>query len=221
MFAQKLATENTWQEQYVQEAIFEYRRFLYLMAVSPSKLAPSKLIDVVWHLHLTFTKNYWDDLCGQILKQPLHHNPSSGSSGEERELAEAYNLTLAMYRDEFGENPPAKFWPRPGDRGESHEVRMFNPKHYLLLPRKYFPFLLFVGFGLFWLGTRFSFAVAAPFMAIGAACIVCGYAFGPPGVGASTNGSCGGSGCGGGHGGCNGGWSGSCGGICGGGCGGH
>lgn len=217
VFAKKLATENTWQEPFVQDAIREYKRFIYLMAISPSKVAPSEIIDIVWHLHLTFTKNYWDDLCGQIVKKPLHHNPGNGSDQDQQELQDAYQLTLSLYRKEFDEEPPARFWPQPGEPGGTHEIRTFNPKHYLLVPRKLFHLLAIAGFGLVLVCGTSKLSYSAPFMGLGAIFMVSGLALGPRGLDIGLGGSCAGGGCGGGHGGCNGACSGSCSGGCGGG----
>jgi hypothetical protein len=33
-------------------------------------------VDQAWHLHLTFSENYWKVFCPQILGSPLHHHPT-------------------------------------------------------------------------------------------------------------------------------------------------
>ncbi|MFD1733046.1 hypothetical protein ACFSC4_21000 [Deinococcus malanensis] len=56
------------------EVLGEYRRFLHLSTLGP--VSPSHLVDEAWHLHLTYTQDYWERL-PQVLGRALHHNPAS------------------------------------------------------------------------------------------------------------------------------------------------
>lgn len=87
----------------------DYRRFLYLVATGGQVLAPSSVIDRVWHQHLMDTKAYFDSFCPQVLGKPLHHIP-----GRPAPVADAAYLdTLAQYQAEFGEAPLPEIWPLP------------------------------------------------------------------------------------------------------------
>lgn len=74
-------------------------------------MTPSRDVDEAWHLHLIYTRSYWDDLCGKVLRRPLHHNPTSGGAANARRFREAYEATLAAYEHEFRAKPPADIWP--------------------------------------------------------------------------------------------------------------
>lgn len=90
-------------------ALNEYRCFLYLAAVSTEILAPSPLIDHIWHHHIHHTRAYFDDFCANIIGRVIHHNP--GRVGADRDPA--YLATLTLYESEFGDQPFDKVWPRP------------------------------------------------------------------------------------------------------------
>lgn len=112
-FAQRLARENGWPADYTRRTLREYRRFVFLAMTSPKAVCPSEAVDQAWHQHLTFTQNYWEDFCGQVLGQPLHHGPTKGGSREAEKHHDMYERTLALYRETFGEEPPADIW-EPG-----------------------------------------------------------------------------------------------------------
>jgi hypothetical protein len=110
-FAAKLARDNGWDRPFAEAVAQEYRRFLYLAATAQTPVTPSDAVDRAWHLHLTYSRHYWDVLCGQILGRPLHHDPSLGGAGEDARHRDQYAGTLARYRETFGEEPPAAIWP--------------------------------------------------------------------------------------------------------------
>ncbi|MEO1494462.1 MAG: hypothetical protein AAFV19_20130 [Pseudomonadota bacterium] len=109
-FSRKLAAAEGWSDEFTARAIEEYRRFLYLTQVSADQVTPSQIIDRVWHLHLTFTHDYWDVMCDQVLGARLHHDPCAGAEEMPRYNAQ-FAATWALYRVEFGEAPPDEFWP--------------------------------------------------------------------------------------------------------------
>lgn len=110
-FTDRLARENGWSKAFAAGAIEEYKKFVYLAAVSERHVTPSDIVDQVWHLHLTFTRSYWDMLCGGVLQKPLHHNPTKGGPAERARYRTQYAETLALYRSEFGCDAPQAFWP--------------------------------------------------------------------------------------------------------------
>lgn len=110
-FSQRLARENGWSHLHALRVIGEYRRFLFLAVTAGHPVSPSDTIDQAWHLHLTYTRSYWETLCGEVLRQPFHHQPTRGGSGERAKFQDWYTRTLASYRAAFNELPPADLWP--------------------------------------------------------------------------------------------------------------
>ncbi len=110
-FADKLAREQGWTRAFADRAIEEYKRFLFLAATSGALTVPSEAVDQVWHLHLTHTRSYWDDLCAKTLGRPLHHDPSPGGWTARDRHARAYARTLERYRRVFGAAPDCTIWP--------------------------------------------------------------------------------------------------------------
>lgn len=110
-FEQRLARENGWSELRALEVDGEYRRFLYLAARVREPMTPSAAVDQAWHLHLSYTRHYWDILCGQVLEQRLHHDPTEGGSQEVARFHYQYQRTLDAYAAVFGSEPPPAIWP--------------------------------------------------------------------------------------------------------------
>lgn len=115
-FAQRLAHENRWKPSYAERVIVEYKRFLALTELAGHVICPSEQIDQAWHLHLLYTRSYWDRLCDGVLGRPLHHSPSSGGDAEHAKHLDLYQRTLASYRRLFGAEPPADIWPSAARR---------------------------------------------------------------------------------------------------------
>jgi uncharacterized protein (TIGR04222 family) len=125
-FSAKLASKQNWSAAYTKRAVAEYRRFLFLCCISPSGAAPSQPVDEVWHLHLTYTKIYWVDLCQGVLGKELHHFPSAGGPAEDSRHRKWYRQTLRQYREIFEEEPPADWWPLPIKAVNIPNVPQFN-----------------------------------------------------------------------------------------------
>ena len=87
----------------------EYRRFVYLTQVADTQMTPSEPVDRAWHMHLTFTRNYWDEFCAKVLSTPLHHDPCTGDEEMPRYRSQ-YEQTMALYEHEFGTRPPRDIW---------------------------------------------------------------------------------------------------------------
>ena len=115
-FSARLARENGWTREYALRVIEEYRRFVYLAMTAGHTVTPSVAVDEAWHLHLTYTRSYWDEMCGTVLGRPLHHDPTRGGAAEGGRFLDAYARTLRSYRAAFGEAPPADIWPSPAER---------------------------------------------------------------------------------------------------------
>ena len=79
-FADRLARENGWSSGHADRVIREYLRFCVLAVHCDHPVTPSVDVDQAWHLHLTYTRSYWDHFCKTVLQQPLHHDPTTGGS---------------------------------------------------------------------------------------------------------------------------------------------
>ena len=112
-FSARLARENGWSRGYTARVITEYRRFVFLAVIGRHPVSPSDDVDQAWHLHLLYTKSYWTEFCGAILKRPLHHAPTQGGSTERDKFMSWYRHTLERYRTVFDVPPPADIWPTP------------------------------------------------------------------------------------------------------------
>jgi uncharacterized membrane protein YgcG len=112
-FSLRLAQENGWTHAFALRAIDEYRRFAYLACIAGEELTPSDEVDQVWHLHLAYSRDYWEDFCPNVLKRPFHHGPTDGGSEEDARYGANYIRTLQHYAAVFGEAPPLDIWPPP------------------------------------------------------------------------------------------------------------
>jgi hypothetical protein len=112
-FSDKLKEQQQWTISYTERVIEEYRKFIFLCMVAPKGASPSKAVDEAWHLHLTYTKSYWIDLCKNTLGREIHHHPSKGGTAENHKHKEWYKETLDLYKELFGKNAPADIWPDP------------------------------------------------------------------------------------------------------------
>lgn len=110
-FTDRLARENRWDKAHTERVIGEYRRFCYLAMTAGHEVTPSDAVDQAWHLHLTYSRDYWQVFCPQVLGADLHHGPTSGGTVERARYYQQYADTLAAYEAAFGEVPPADIWP--------------------------------------------------------------------------------------------------------------
>ncbi len=115
-FIARLARENRWSLAKAEQVVEEYRRFCYLAVTAGHEVTPSDAVDQVWHLHLTYSRDYWEVFCPQVLQADLHHGPTSGGPVEAGRYYCQYAATLAAYEATFGEAPPAAIWPAAAKR---------------------------------------------------------------------------------------------------------
>lgn len=149
-FADRLARDNGWSHAYAKQVIREYLRFIYLCATSKQMSTPSEDVDQAWHLHMVYTRSYWDDLCDGILKFRLHHDPTRGGGEAGQTYAQAYQRTLDRYQEQFGEAPPSRVWPPVNQRfGRAATFRRVNlADHYLIPVRRAKAAVVAAGLGL-------------------------------------------------------------------------
>ena len=136
-FAARLARENRWTVQQAQAVVLEYKRFCYLAVTSDHEVTPSDAVDQAWHLHLTYSRDYWDVFCPQVLGTVLHHGPTKGGAAERDRFYHQYAATLAAYEAAFGSSPPAAIWPAAHRRFavDPKNVRV-NVSDGIFLPRR-------------------------------------------------------------------------------------
>ncbi|MCC7437156.1 MAG: hypothetical protein IT211_01530 [Armatimonadetes bacterium] len=133
-FSRRLARENSWSQRHTERVIEEYRRFLFLAMAAGHPVTPSVDVDQAWHLHLTYTRSYWDDLCPNVLREPLHHQPTKGGNSEGAKFQDWYARTLQSYQAAFGVAPPADIWPAPAVRlaAESRIRQVSSRTHWVI-----------------------------------------------------------------------------------------
>lgn len=149
-FSDRLACEQGWSPAQAAAAIEEYRRFCFLAVVEAEVMCPSHQVDMVWHLHMTYTRDYWTRWCGEVLQTPLHHEPSRGGPNELTLHRERYAQTLARYEAWFGA-PPIDCWPGTQQRFDRPgRYRAVDTTRVWLLPKPRWtvPQLVMSGLGL-------------------------------------------------------------------------
>lgn len=137
-FSERLARENGWTIGYSTKVIEEYKKFIFLCCVTKTGVTPSDQVDQVWHLHLTYTKSYWVELCKNVLQKDIHHNPTKGGEKEGAKFDDFYTDTINLYKEKFKSEPPSTIWPNNKVRFSDINFQRVNLNHYLLLRKPYF-----------------------------------------------------------------------------------
>jgi hypothetical protein len=135
-FQARLARENGWSEAHSARVIGEYKRFCFLAATCGHEVTPSDAVDQAWHLHLTYSRDYWERFCPEVLGRPLHHEPSQGGAASGHHFFERYAETLQSYERVFGECAPVDLWPNAARRLlQDPKARRFHPRDGFLVTR--------------------------------------------------------------------------------------
>ena len=135
-FTARLARENGWDRDYARRVVGEYKKFMFLAVATGHPVTPSEQVDQAWHLHLVYTRSYWEDFCGKVLSQPVHHGPTKGGHEEQAKYHEWYERTKESYHRLFEEKPPADIWPDADKRfGEDLHYRRVNTKRNWIVPK--------------------------------------------------------------------------------------
>ncbi|NLS25343.1 hypothetical protein S2M10_03070 [Sphingomonas sp. S2M10] len=136
-FVERLARENGWRRDHAERVFEEYRRFCFLAVTAGHVVTPSDPVDQAWHLHLAYTRDYWERFCPQVLGRPLHHGPTAGGAAEQHRFFLQYTETLRSYERAFGP-PPADLWPDAGRRlTQDHKARRVHPRDAFIVPRRH------------------------------------------------------------------------------------
>jgi hypothetical protein len=137
-FAARLARENGWPQSFAERVVAEYRRFVYLACTANHEVTPSEEVDQAWHLHLAYSRNYWEEFCPNVLRRPLHHGPTAGGPAEDARYRENYRRTLALYGETFGVAPPHEIWPPEAIRfGHADEFVRVNKALFSIQPHRW------------------------------------------------------------------------------------
>ncbi|WP_052768977.1 glycine-rich domain-containing protein [Aurantiacibacter marinus] len=137
-FEHRLARENRWPPDFAARVISEYKRFCFLAVMAGRQVTPSDAVDQAWHLHLTYSRDYWQRFCPDILGCDLHHGPTAGGKAERSRYYDQYAETLKAYEDTFGESPPLDIWP-PAARRFNVDPLAFrvNPADAIVMDRRW------------------------------------------------------------------------------------
>lgn len=102
-FSTRLASENNWTKNFSKKAIVEYKKFMYLAGTSDLMVAPSEIVDTVWHQHLVYTQSY-AAFC-KIIGKDIQHIPSTHNSADALKFKQAKVRTTNLYISIFGTQP--------------------------------------------------------------------------------------------------------------------
>ena len=99
-FAARLARENAWSSAFAARAIAEYRRFVWLGADGGPRGNAIRRRRSVWHLHLTYTRSYWDRFCADTRTTATPRATKEASESRARRTIRAH---AGHYREFFAE----------------------------------------------------------------------------------------------------------------------
>jgi hypothetical protein len=134
-FSDRLARENGWTKSYTLRVVEEYRKFLFLCCITETGVTPSDPVDQAWHLHLTYTRSYWIDLCRNTLEKEIHHNPTMGGKKESKKFDNFYTTTNQLYKEKFGVAPPEDIWPDNHIRFADIHFQRINLRQYWIIKK--------------------------------------------------------------------------------------
>jgi len=135
-FSKRLARDNRWSQEFAHRVIEEYKKFTFLAVSADHPVTPSDQVDQVWHLHLSYTRSYWEEFCPQVLERSLHHDPTRGGEAEDQKFEDWYNRTLESYEQFFEQTPPTDIWPAANIRfGQDVQFVRVNTQRNWVLPK--------------------------------------------------------------------------------------
>ena len=135
-FSQRLARDNGWPLEFALRVVEEYKRFAFLAVAADHPVTPCDPVDQAWHLHLAYSRSYWEDFCPNALKTSLHHEPTRGGEKEGAKFENWYERTLASYERFFGEAAPDDIWPTVRVRfGRDGEFVRVNAQQVWVIPK--------------------------------------------------------------------------------------
>jgi hypothetical protein len=97
----RLLKDGTMPSTWVDEAIFEFRRFLGLRILGGPMAMVSKQVDDVWHTCLLFSRLY-SDLCHQAFGRFVHHDPMATPDPDPEPKRRAFEEAYVSLYGELG-----------------------------------------------------------------------------------------------------------------------
>jgi hypothetical protein len=93
-----------WSEDRTRAALDRYAKFLRLAAKHRGlSIAPTRDIDVMWHLHMLSPRAYFED-CQRLMGGILDHDGGFGKAPEEvPQLAATFERTARLWEEEYDE----------------------------------------------------------------------------------------------------------------------
>lgn len=138
-FTSRLAREQDWTHVFAGRVVMEYKRFVVLAMLAGHPVTPSEEVDQAWHLHMVYTKSYWNGLCRDVLGRDLHHTPTTGGAAENDKFEDWYRATLESYIRIFLSDPPRDIWPATNERfANSGCGRWVDSSKFWLVPKPAF-----------------------------------------------------------------------------------
>ena len=125
----RLLNQSVLPAERVDDAIFEFRRFLGLAIVGCQHRLQmvNAAVDAVWHTSLLFSRLY-ADLCEQTVGQFIHHEPLMGEAADTRRVLDGRREFEQAYRRAYGELPrwiqSSRQQDAPGDGDELTEAEL-------------------------------------------------------------------------------------------------
>ena len=135
----RMCRENMWDYWYAMRVVQEYMRFCFLAAEAGHTVTPSTDVDIVWHTHLLYTRDY-EEFCDKVLQYKLHHGPTKGGKQENDKFEDLYERTLESYRRIFREEPPKDIW-KPSQERFSERLVTINLHDHLVINVRAYPVL--------------------------------------------------------------------------------
>ena len=111
---------------------------MFLTCLADHPLTPSDQVDQVWHLHLIYTRSYWEDFCGATLGKMVHHGPTKGGGSEAAKYQDWYEMTKQLYETVFRHQPPEDIWPASKERFSNINFRRVNTDEYWIIKKPKF-----------------------------------------------------------------------------------
>ena len=95
---------ESWSREQRERAVARYIKWLRLKQLNPqARMAPTRDIDVIWHLHMLAPVAYHRD-CMRLFGRLLDHNGGFGKGpGELPQLQEVFTCTALMWEEAYAE----------------------------------------------------------------------------------------------------------------------
>ncbi len=107
----RMVDKHGWDEAVACEVFEEFKRYAWLCATTGEALAPTKIIDEMWHNFILFTEDY-QEFCRVTLGRFFHHRPTRrGQIHGEDNGESATQKTTRMATEAFG--TLSKYWMFP------------------------------------------------------------------------------------------------------------